>query len=149
MERAFDVLSKERSDPVFANLAAELGRLHFFKGEKDVAMERVDASLEVAESIPLTDVVSQALNTKGIILTSKGRPYEGFGLLRYSLEVALENDKPSAALRAYNNLAELLVGRYGVAGVVKHRKRGSVPVPDAVMKDLAGQCDAVITGSGD
>ena len=71
----------------------------------------MDAALEVAESIPLPDVLSEALNTKGIILTSRGRPFEGFGLLRYALEIALEHDMSSAALRAYNNLAELLVGR--------------------------------------
>ena len=124
MERAFAVLSRDRPDAVFANLAAELGRLHYFKGEQDLATERVDAALEVAESIPLTEVISQALNTKGIILTSKGRPYEGFGLLRYSLEVALENDKPSAALRAYNNLAELLVGRDRLEESLDHYERG-------------------------
>ena len=111
MERAFGVLSKEPPDAVSANVAAELGRLHFFRGEKELAAERVDAALDVAESIPLPEVISQALNTKGIIQTSRGRPFEGFGLLRYSLEIALDNDMSSAALRAYNNLAELLVGR--------------------------------------
>ena len=124
LERAFAVLSKDRPDAVFANLAAELGRLHYFKGDQDLATERVDAALEVAESIPLTEVISQALNTKGIILSSKGRPYEGFGLLRFSLEVALENDKPSAALRAYNNLAELLVGRDRLEESLEHYEGG-------------------------
>ena len=36
------------------------------------------------------------------------RPREGLTLLRYALEVALEHDKPSAALRAYYNLADSL-----------------------------------------
>jgi class 3 adenylate cyclase/tetratricopeptide (TPR) repeat protein len=124
MERSFDVLSKERPDAVFANVAAELGRLHFFRGEKDLAAERVDAALEVAESIPLPEVISQALNTKGIIQTSRGRPFEGFGLLRYSLEIALDNDMSSAALRAYNNLAELLVGRDRLGESLDHYEQG-------------------------
>jgi tetratricopeptide (TPR) repeat protein len=125
MERSFEVLSKERPDAVFANVAAELGRLHFFKGEKDLAAERVDAALEVAESIPLPEVISQALiNTKGIIQTSRGRPFEGFGLLRYSLEIALDNDMSSAALRAYNNLAELLVGRDRLAEALDNYEQG-------------------------
>ena len=40
--------------------------------------------------------------------------HEGLALLRYALEVALEHDKPSAALRAYYNLADSLsqVDRY-------------------------------------
>jgi class 3 adenylate cyclase/tetratricopeptide (TPR) repeat protein len=111
MERAYTVLSKEEPDADFANLSAELGRLLFFRGQGDRAAAVVDAALEVSEAIPLAEVTSQALNTKGIILTSRGRPLEGFALLSYALEVALEHDKPSAALRAYNNLAELLAGR--------------------------------------
>jgi ATP/maltotriose-dependent transcriptional regulator MalT len=53
-------------------------------------------------------VLSQALNTKAIILIAHERPREGLTLLRYALEVALEHDKPSAALRAYYNLADSL-----------------------------------------
>ena len=53
----------------------------------------------------------------------------------------------------FNHLADdleaLLKERYGIAGVVRHRKRGSVATGDAVMRQLAEQCDAVITGSGD
>ena len=37
-----------------------------------------------------------------------GGKLEGLALLRYALEVALEHDKPSAALRAYFNLADTL-----------------------------------------
>ena len=124
LERAYAVLSKERPDATFANVATELGRLHFFRGEKELAAERVDAALEVAESIPLPDVVSEALNTKGIIQTSLGHPFEGFGLLRYALEIALENDQSTAALRAYNNLAELLVGRDRLDESLDHYEQG-------------------------
>jgi hypothetical protein len=60
----------------------------------------------------------------------------------------IDNAKPNFNLLA-DDLAELLVTRYGVAGVVRHRKRGQVPAGDAVIRDLAEKCDAVITGSGD
>jgi len=61
----------------------------------------------------------------------------------------IDNTKPN-----FNNLvddlAELLVSKYGVATVIKRRKSGpGTPVPDAVLAELATQCDAVITGSGD
>jgi class 3 adenylate cyclase/tetratricopeptide (TPR) repeat protein len=124
LERAYAVLSKERPDATFAKVATELGRLHFFRGEKELAADRVDAALEVAESIPLPDVVSEALNTKGIIRTSLGHPFEGFGLLRYALEIAIENDMSTAALRAYNNLAELLVGRDRLDESLDHYEQG-------------------------
>ena len=48
-----------------------------------------------------------------------------------------------------DDLGELLISKYGVARVVKHRKSGQVPVDEAVLKDYVENCDAVITGSGD
>ncbi len=91
-----------------ATLAAELGRFLFFGGHIEQALERIEAALEIAESLLLPEVLSQALNTKAVLLYSaKGRIREGYALLHYALEVALEADLPSAALRAYYNLADL------------------------------------------
>src|SRR5207249_181054 len=53
----------------------------------------------------LPQVLSEALNTRGVILTTRGRIEEGTILLRHALQIALEHDLTSAALRAYNNLA--------------------------------------------
>jgi hypothetical protein len=60
----------------------------------------------------------------------------------------IDNAKPNFNLLV-DDLAEVLIRKYGVAGVVKHRKRGQVPVGDDVINDMARKCDAVITGSGD
>ena len=60
----------------------------------------------------------------------------------------IDNAKPNFN-HLVDDIAGLLVSKYGVAGVVKHRKRGQVPVGDAVMEELAGKCDAIIAGSGD
>jgi hypothetical protein len=61
----------------------------------------------------------------------------------------IDNAKPN-----FNNLvdeiAELLTTRYGVARVVKERKRAaSIPAETAALEALTAQCDLVITGSGD
>ena len=61
----------------------------------------------------------------------------------------IDNAKPN-----FNNLvddlAELLVSKYGVRQVIKRRKKAaSVPAPEPMMKELTEQCDLVITGSGD
>ena len=61
----------------------------------------------------------------------------------------VDNAKPN-----FNHLAddigELLVKRYGAAGVVKHRKHAaSIPASAEVMRDIEEKCDVVITGSGD
>jgi len=61
----------------------------------------------------------------------------------------IDNAKPNFNLLV-DDLAELLVSRYGVAVVLKRAKRGaSMPAPDPVVNELAEQCVLVITGSGD
>jgi class 3 adenylate cyclase/tetratricopeptide (TPR) repeat protein len=102
-ESALAVLSEDESDDDVARLAAEAARVHFFRGEGDLALERVEQALEVAESLELPEVLSEALNTKSLIL--RGRPRESRALVREALAVALEHGLVGAALRAYNNLA--------------------------------------------
>ena len=106
MDRAFAVLSREEPDADLAALAAQIGRFMYFAGEPDVALERLDVALAIAEALSLPETLAQALNTKGIVLFTRGRRTEGLALVRNALQVALEHDKPSAALRAYYNLAD-------------------------------------------
>jgi len=112
MERSFAVLAEDPPDADLAALAAQLGRLLFFVGQPERAAERIEQALEMAESLWLPEVFSQALNTKGVVLSmTRGRPEEGLALLMYALKVGLESDAPSAALRAYFNIANLLYYR--------------------------------------
>lgn len=61
----------------------------------------------------------------------------------------IDNVKPNFHLLV-DDLAELLIDRYRVASVVKHRKRtASIPAADEMIADVAKKCDLVITGSGD
>ena len=61
----------------------------------------------------------------------------------------IDNSKPNF-VHLVDDLAELLTTRYGVARVIKHRKRSaSMGASEALLNELAEQCDAVITGSGD
>jgi class 3 adenylate cyclase/tetratricopeptide (TPR) repeat protein len=110
MERSFEVLSADQPDEGLASLAAQLGRFLYFAGQHERAAERLERALEIAESLWLPEVLSMALNSKGalILMSAQARPREGFALLKESLELALENDYPSAAMRAYYNLANLL-----------------------------------------
>ncbi len=105
MEGALAFLSEDEPDADLATLAAQLGRLRMFEGRTDLAMERIEQALETAESLRLPDVVAEALITKGLIL--KRRPHESQALLRQALEIGLEYDLPSAAIRAHYNLAFL------------------------------------------
>lgn len=61
----------------------------------------------------------------------------------------IDNSKPNFA-HLVDDLADLLLARYGVRAVLKRDKRGpAMPAPAAVVQELAEQCDVVITGSGD
>jgi tetratricopeptide (TPR) repeat protein len=53
-------------------------------------------------------VLAEALQSYGLISTWRGRPETGLALTTHALKLALENDLPSPALRAYNNLGDLL-----------------------------------------
>ncbi len=61
----------------------------------------------------------------------------------------IDNSKPNFNFLV-DDLSELLVSKYGVASVIKRRKRSaSQGATEAVMQELTERCDAVITGSGD
>lgn len=69
--------------------------------------------------------------------------------LRGKVVAFIDNTKPNFDLLA-DDLAELLVSKYGVAGVIRHRKRApSDGVSAAVLDDVVARCDLVIAGSGD
>jgi tetratricopeptide (TPR) repeat protein len=114
METAYGVLAGDEPDEDLATLAAQLGRLHWFHGDLDLAATRLEDALEIAEARWLPELLSQGLNSKSLLLMSRGRHEEGVALLKHALEIAVDNDLSSAATRAYNNIAtgELSADRY-------------------------------------
>jgi hypothetical protein len=61
----------------------------------------------------------------------------------------IDNTKPNFQYLA-DDIGELLVGRYGVAGVMRHQKRNaSVAAAADVIASFSERCDVVIAGSGD
>jgi len=107
MDAALDLLSSEEPDADVAALAAQVGRFRLFAGDPDAALERAETALGLAEALNLPEVLSQAVNTKAMILSNRGRNAEAGALIRLALQIALDNDLPSAAIRAYNNAADL------------------------------------------
>jgi class 3 adenylate cyclase/tetratricopeptide (TPR) repeat protein len=126
MEKAFQVLAADEPDADLATMAAELGRLHFFKGEIDLAAERTDTAVDVAESLWLPETLSQALNTQGLIASFNGRSEQALALFKHALELALEHDLGTAALRAYNNTADELERRDRYDDAIELSRRGLV-----------------------
>jgi len=61
----------------------------------------------------------------------------------------IDNAKPNFN-HLVDDLAELLVANHGVKCIVKRRKTSaSIPAPEEIVRELAQECDLVITGSGD
>jgi predicted ATPase/class 3 adenylate cyclase len=143
MEEAFRVLGADEPGEDFAALAAELGRLHHFAGDNVRALERVELALETAEALNLPEVLSQALNTKSLILAR--RPHEAVGLMELALRIALDHDQTLAALRAYNNLAYFAEQQDRFAdgrriledGLTLARRRGDRGWEMALLRNLA------------
>jgi tetratricopeptide (TPR) repeat protein len=106
MEAALPILLQGEPDEDLAMVAAQLGRLHFFRGEMDMAIDRLETALSIAEPMGWMEVVSQALNSKSVVFEEAARQEEALALLERALAVALEHHYPASALRAYNNLAE-------------------------------------------
>jgi tetratricopeptide (TPR) repeat protein len=118
MESSFAVLVEDEPDEDLAMLAAQLGRLLYFTGDVDRATQRIDDALRMAERLWLPEALSQSLNTKSLILDAQGRHEEARALLKHSLDLALEQDAPLAAFRAFFNLAHSLIewDQYEAAG---------------------------------
>jgi hypothetical protein len=61
----------------------------------------------------------------------------------------IDNAKPNFN-HLVDDMADLLVAKFGVRQVIKRQKRSaSVPAPDEIVRELADECDVVIAGSGD
>jgi predicted ATPase len=151
-EPAFELLSRDEPDEDVAMLAAELARLHNFGGDAALALERLDFALAYAEDHELPEVLSQALNTKSLILAA--RPHESRALLNEALAIALEHDLTAAALRAYNNLVVSSytsdrpdeAGRLAREGLELARSRGNRQFTAAL---AAMTCNSMIFNDGD
>jgi hypothetical protein len=71
----------------------------------EAAVEWHEIALEGAEATGEWDVLSRALNVKGLGLYDRGRPVEGLALLRASLELAVEHGLQLRAGAQLMNLA--------------------------------------------
>ncbi|MDP9340819.1 MAG: AAA family ATPase [Actinomycetota bacterium] len=132
LEASFAVLAGEEPDEDLAVLAAQLARFHFFNGNLERSVERVEFALEMAEALWLPETLSQALNTKALVLSARGRLEESLALLQHALSLALDADAVTTALRAYINLSHNsqemdrheLSRRYQESGIALARKFG-------------------------
>ena len=93
-------------EPGVAALHGQLARALMIQGLDDrVGVAVADRTLEVAEQLELTDVVADALITKGMGLVNLGRGHEGLGLVSAALDIARANKLAATEVRALGNLS--------------------------------------------
>ena len=85
-------------EAAIATVSTELGRMLFFEGASEEAMEHVERALELGERLRLTQVVVESLINKALIL--QRRPNESLGLMRQALVLAEETGFDRGVLRA-------------------------------------------------
>jgi len=107
MEAAYEVLASGDPDEALAALAGEIARFQYFAGHLDDVLVWVERSLDIAEALWLPEVISNVLNTKGLIRRST-HPEESFALLERAVVLAEENGLSIALIRALNNLGVYL-----------------------------------------
>jgi class 3 adenylate cyclase/tetratricopeptide (TPR) repeat protein len=106
MEEAYAVLADGEPNADLAHLAAQIGRLTGMIGDEPRGRPALEHAIDIAEALELPDVLSEALNTKGLwTIAYTHRREEGRSLLLGALRVALAADAPHAAMRAYFNLS--------------------------------------------
>jgi class 3 adenylate cyclase/tetratricopeptide (TPR) repeat protein len=106
MEEAYAVLADRPADAGLAHLAGQLGRLYMLMGQESRGREPLERAIDIAEALGLPDVLSNALNTKALlILATTGHREEARSLLLGALRIALEANDIQAAMRAYFNLS--------------------------------------------
>jgi tetratricopeptide (TPR) repeat protein len=100
-----------------------------------MARERTEEAIALAESLWLPETLSVTLSTAGMLARADGQTERALALQTHALKLALEHELPSTALRAYNNLADLLQGAdrydealaYGRRGLALARQVGDRP----------------------
>jgi class 3 adenylate cyclase/tetratricopeptide (TPR) repeat protein len=111
MDASLAELADAEPDEDIATLIAQAARLHFFRGDYDVALKLADQALELADPRQYWAVLSEALNTKSLVLDMRGRSEESIALLQHALDLAVEHAIQSSLSRARFNLAFFLWAR--------------------------------------
>jgi class 3 adenylate cyclase/tetratricopeptide (TPR) repeat protein len=107
MRSAYDELIGGERNADVALVAAQLARIAYFVGERELALDAVEVALEMGEELRLPEVLAEALTTKGTLLFR--RPHESGALLQEAIRIARENDLSAAGLRAQFNFSGLAI----------------------------------------
>ena len=124
MENSHSVLMLDEPNEDFAFFLSQLARWLYFVERFDLCEERNDQALEIGERLRLLEVLSHALNTKGLLAAVQGRWETSRALARHALELALESNVHTAMIRGYTNLGEVEAQLGNFAAAEELRTKG-------------------------
>jgi class 3 adenylate cyclase/tetratricopeptide (TPR) repeat protein len=124
LARAYATLDDGTNDEAFADVAVNWSRIAFMGGDSARAMRLADAALPIAEGKRLGRVLVNALNTKANLLAEQGRPAESNALLSYAVELAVDQELGSEAIRGFFNLADSMMAEARFAEAEQLLERG-------------------------
>jgi class 3 adenylate cyclase/tetratricopeptide (TPR) repeat protein len=111
VDAALRALGKvSRDDPAGVELASQLARAHFNRGDPAEAKTWAEQALQAAERLQLEAVATEALITRGTAQLALGETKAGVKDLNRAIARCSEGELLALELRARNNLAWLLVG---------------------------------------
>ncbi|HET7136775.1 MAG TPA: adenylate/guanylate cyclase domain-containing protein [Gaiellaceae bacterium] len=114
MEHAYQVIGEDEPDADLAFLLTRLGGAHFFAGNLELAAERAERGLAIAEALRLPEVLARGWNVKAMA-TAMHKPQEARALHQLALDTARANQLHDAAMISIANLSDLALqgDRYG------------------------------------
>jgi class 3 adenylate cyclase/tetratricopeptide (TPR) repeat protein len=162
-ERAFGVLSTGEPGEELALIAARLATGHWFQGELELAAERAELALDLAEAHGFSEPLAIALRAKGALAESRGHSEVAEALYKHSLEIALEHDLAQEATVCYFILSDGCFRRDRYADALGYldealafaQKMGSRPDEWAVLAEMTypqfmlGRWDEVLATAQD
>jgi class 3 adenylate cyclase/tetratricopeptide (TPR) repeat protein len=106
MERAYEVVGGDKPDADLAFLLTRLGGAHYFAGNLELAADRTERGLEIAEALRLPDTLARGWGNKAMINAPR-KPQEARALHQLALDTARAHELHVQAAVASVNLSDL------------------------------------------
>ncbi|HEU5404819.1 MAG TPA: adenylate/guanylate cyclase domain-containing protein [Gaiellaceae bacterium] len=119
MERAYDVIGRDEPDADLAFLLSRLGGAHWFAGNLELAADRTERGLEIAEALRLPEILTRGWTNKAMLISAR-KPQEAKALFQLALDTSRAYELPTQATMAVANLSDLAFQRDQYADSVGH-----------------------------
>ncbi|HET7743704.1 MAG TPA: AAA family ATPase, partial [Gaiellaceae bacterium] len=143
MERAFSVIANDEPDEDLALLAARLSLGYWYSADLELAAERAELALDIAEANAYPQALTVALRAKSSLAESRGHPEEALALNQRALQLALEHNLLDDASTGYFILSDKCFRRDAYAealvfldeALALARRRGNRPMEWGVLAE--------------